>query len=125
MLSTFSQQCTNACRDIRQAALGHLQRTLIAYEILSNPEINLSLVFERLVFPMLDELLKPQVFRRDPAGMGETRLRAAALLCKIFLHCATQRQDMAGLLPIWGRVLDALDRMMHSGRRDAMVSATL
>lgn len=70
---------------------------------------------------MLDELLKPQVFRRDPAGMGETRLRAVALLCKIFLHSATQQQKTGPLLPIWSRVLDAMDRMMHSGRKDAMV----
>jgi hypothetical protein len=34
---------------------------------------------ERVFFPLLEELLKPQVFRRDPDGMGETRLRASAL----------------------------------------------
>ena len=125
VLSTYAQQCVNSKREIRQTALGHLQRTLIASELLSNPAVDLSVVFEKLIFPTLDELLKPQVFRRDPGGMGETRLRATALLCKLFLHCTTQRQGMSGLKEIWGRVLDALDRMMHSGRKDTMVSLDL
>ena len=125
VLSTYAQQCVNSKREIRQTALGHLQRTLIASELLSNPAVDLSVVFEKLIFPTLDELLKPQVFRRDPGGMGETRLRATALLCKLFLHCTTQRQGMSGLKEIWGRVLDALDRMMHSGRKDTMVGRDL
>lgn len=35
---------------------------------------------------MLEELLKPQVFRRDPEGMGETRLRASALVSDARFH---------------------------------------
>lgn len=74
---------------------------------------------------MLEELLKPQVFRRDPDGMGETRLRASALLCKIFLQYLTQlsaRQGMETLTDLWLKILGYQDRFMHSGRRDQMVS---
>ena len=105
-------------------ALASLQRTLVAYEVLSNAEVDLIMVFERLIFPMLDELLKPQVFRRDSEGMGETRLRASALLCKIFLHYLVQlseRQGMEGMTELWMKILGYLDRFMHSGRRDQMV----
>lgn len=125
MLSAYSQQSVNGCREIRQTALASLQRTLIAYEVLSNAEIDLIMIFERLIFPMLDELLKPQVFRRDPEGMGETRLRASTLLCKIFLHYLIQlseRQGIAGMTELWMKILGYLDRFMHSGRRDQMVS---
>lgn len=124
MLTVYSQQSVNGCREIRQTALANLQRTLIANEVLSNAEVDLIMVFERLIFPMLDELLKPQVFRRDPEGMGETRLRASALLCKIFLHYLIQlseRQGMAGMTELWMKILGYLDRFMHSGRRDHMV----
>lgn len=74
---------------------------------------------------MLEELLKPQVFRRDPEGMGETRLRASALSCKIFLSYLTQlseRQGMETMTQLWLRILGYQDRFMHSGRRDQMVS---
>jgi brefeldin A-resistance guanine nucleotide exchange factor 1 len=74
---------------------------------------------------MLEELLKPQVFRRDPQGMGETRLRASALLCKIFLHYLTQlseRQGVEKMTHLWLQILSYQDRFMHSGRRDSMVS---
>lgn len=124
VLLAYSQQSVNGCREIRQTALANLQRTLIAYEVLSNAEVDLTVVFDRLVFPMLDDLLKPQVFRRDPEGMGETRLRASALLCKIFLHYLVQlseRQGFAGMSELWMKILGYLDRFMHSGRRDQMV----
>jgi brefeldin A-resistance guanine nucleotide exchange factor 1 len=127
VLLAYAQQSTNSVRHLRQTSLAHLQRTLITQELLSNPQVDLLLIFNKIIFPTLDELLKPQVFRRDPfaAGMGETRLRACALLCKIFLHCAATpaRVEQGQLVGIWARVLDALDRMMHSGRRDAMVRA--
>jgi brefeldin A-resistance guanine nucleotide exchange factor 1 len=127
VLLAYAHQSTNSVRHLRQTSLAHLQRTLITQELLSNPQVDLLLIFNKIIFPTLDELLKPQVFRRDPvaAGMGETRLRACALLCKIFLHCAATpaRVEQGQLVGIWARVLDALDRMMHSGRRDAMVRA--
>ena len=88
VLSVYAAQSTNASREVRQLALASLQRTLVSPEVLlgeAGPSIDLTVVFERLIFPTIDELLKPQVFRRDPGGMGETRLRASALLCKIFL----------------------------------------
>lgn len=75
---------------------------------------------------MLEELLKPQVFRRDPEGMSETRLRASALLCKIFLQYLAQlseRQGMKTMTDLWLKILGYQDRFMHSGRRDQMVGA--
>ncbi|GAA95631.1 uncharacterized protein L969DRAFT_615408 [Mixia osmundae IAM 14324] len=126
VLSAFAQQSCNAVREVRQVALGYLQRSLVANDTLTNPAIDLAVVFERLIFPMLDDLLKPQVFRRDPIGMGETRLRACALLCKIFLHYLMQlseRKGVEGVTELWVRIIGYLDRFMHSGRRDQMYEA--
>lgn len=125
LLSVYAQLCLNPSRELRQVAIGSLQRTLLAPEILANSDVDLSIIFERVFFPMLEELLKPQVFRRDPAGMSETRLRASALLCKIFLQYLTQlttRQGMSHLMDLWLKILGYQDRFMHSGRRDQMVS---
>ncbi|KAM0791993.1 hypothetical protein ACM66B_007105 [Microbotryomycetes sp. NB124-2] len=126
LLSAYSQLCLSSSRELRQIAISSMQRTLVAREILDNSNVDFTTIFERVFFPMLEELLKPQVFRRDPEGMGETRLRASALLCKIFLSYLTQlseRQGMETLTKLWLRILGYQDRFMHSGRRDQMFEA--
>ena len=68
----------------------------------------------------MDELLKPGVYERDPSGFGETRLRAATLLCKVFLQYVVRLQEVRGDLvgAIFVGVLDKLERFMReaSGR---------
>ncbi|KAK4046649.1 GDP/GTP exchange factor for ARF [Microbotryomycetes sp. JL201] len=126
LLSAYSQLCLSSSRELRQIAISSMQRTLVAREILDNSNVDFTTIFEKVFFPMLEELLKPQVFRRDPEGMGETRLRASALLCKIFLSYLTQlseRQGMETLTKLWLRILGYQDRFMHSGRRDQMFEA--
>ncbi|GAA6009496.1 hypothetical protein JCM10207_003803 [Rhodosporidiobolus poonsookiae] len=126
LLSAYAQLCLNPSRELRQNAISSLQRTLLAPEILQNTDVDLTIIFERVFFPLLEELLKPQVFRRDPDGMGETRLRASALLCKIFLQYLTQlseRQGMQTMTELWLKILGYQDRFMHSGRRDQMFEA--
>lgn len=129
LLSAYAQLCLNPSRELRQIAIGSLQRTLLAPEILSNDDVDLTIIFEKVFFPMLEELLKPQVFRRDPEGMGETRLRASALLCKIFLQflsSLSERQGMQKMTDLWLKIIVYQDRFMHSGRRDQMArSATI
>lgn len=125
LLSAYAQLCLNPSRELRQIAISSLQRTLLAPEILSNNDVDLTIIFDRVFFPMLEDLLKPQVFRRDPEGMGETRLRASALLCKIFLQYLSMlagRQGMKVMTDLWLKILGYQDRFMHSGRRDQMVS---
>ncbi|PLW24347.1 hypothetical protein PCANC_00944 [Puccinia coronata f. sp. avenae] len=125
VLLAYGQQCINGNREVRQQALANLQRSLMAPEILSNGKVDLTIIFERVLFPVLEDLLKPQVFRRDPDGMGETRLRASGLLCKIFLHYLVQlsQQGMPRMTELWLQILGLLDRFMHSGRRDQMYEA--
>ncbi|GAA5939550.1 hypothetical protein JCM3775_004858 [Rhodotorula graminis] len=126
LLSAYAQLCLNPARELRQNAISSLQRTLLAPEILHNTDVDLTVIFERVFFPLLEELLKPQVFRRDPDGMGETRLRASALLCKVFLQYLTQlseRQGMHTMTELWLKILGYQDRFMHSGRRDQMFEA--
>lgn len=129
VLKSYGQQSLNGAREVRQLALSNLQRSLVAPEILSSSStsstsVDLTMIFERVLFPVLEELLKPQIFRRDPEGMGESRLRASGLLCKIFLHYLIQlsQQGMGRMTELWLQILSFLDRFMHSGRRDQMVS---
>lgn len=59
--------------------------------------------------------------------MGETRVIAQGLLCKIFLHCLNRllEDDMASggekTLMVWGEILNVLIRLVGSGQRDMVV----
>ncbi|GAA5913201.1 Arf family guanine nucleotide exchange factor GEA2 [Sporobolomyces salmoneus] len=126
LLSAYSQLCLAPARELRQNAIGGLQRTLLDPEILQNGDVDLTIIFTRIFFPLLEELLKPTIFRRDPEGMGETRLRASALLCKIFLQYLAQLQERKGMknmTELWLKILGYQDRFMHSGRKDQMYEA--
>jgi golgi-specific brefeldin A-resistance guanine nucleotide exchange factor 1 len=79
-------------------------------------------IFNRVLFPLLDELLKPSVFLRDPRGMSETRIRASALLCKAFMHFeARDDRPHADVRLLWIQVLDLLDRLMNIDKKDQLV----
>jgi brefeldin A-resistance guanine nucleotide exchange factor 1 len=81
-------------------------------------------IFNRVVFPLLDELLKPPVFLRDPRGMSETRLRASALLCKTFMHFEVRDNRLdVDIRLLWIQVLDLLDRLMNLDKKDQLVRA--
>ena len=123
LLASSSRQSTNACREVRHLALINLQRLLLGQHIATSAgDEQVEVIFNRIVFSLLDELLRPQVFQRDPKGMPETRLRASALLCKVFMHYevndAAKQKDIRVL---WIQILDLLDRLMNIDKRDQLV----
>ena len=104
--------------------MDQLQLLLLAnFKLLTDPDnTQIEEIFNRVVFPLLDELLKPQVFQKDPLGMVETRLRASALLCKTFMHFEVREsQVQADIRLLWIQILDLLDRLMNADRKDQLV----
>ena len=53
--------------------------------------------------------------------MSETRVQAATLVCRIFLHYLVLLSEWEGMLDLWLKILDILDRMMNSGQSDSLV----
>ncbi|CAL1704279.1 unnamed protein product [Somion occarium] len=127
LLSVLARQSTNTSREIRHTAIVNLQRIILGPYITLDPEDQSQIeeLFNRVIFPLLDELLKPQVLLRDPMGMPETRLRASALLCKAFMHLEARESQKADIRVLWIQVLDLLDRFMHADRRDQLYEAIL
>jgi brefeldin A-resistance guanine nucleotide exchange factor 1 len=83
-------------------------------------------VFNRVIFPLLDDLLKVEIFQRDPQGIPETRLRASALLCKAFMHLNVREETMkADFRILWIQILDLLDRLMNINKGDQLVRDAL
>ncbi|KAL8709936.1 MAG: hypothetical protein Q9220_005386, partial [cf. Caloplaca sp. 1 TL-2023] len=78
------------------------------------------LIFSEVLFPLIERLLKPEVYQSDPAGMNETRLAVAKLLCKIFLHYLVTLSEWEGMRETWYRILDQMDRLMNSGQGSGM-----
>lgn len=101
----------------------HLQRLVLEplVSVVEGGQRQIEELFSRVIFPMLDDLLRPTVYARDPAGMAETRLRASTFLCKAFMHFEVRENNQADIRVLWIQVLDLLDRLMHAHRRDQMV----
>lgn len=124
IVSSLGKQSIHASRDIRHLALVELQRILLGQLPIpsSDDGSHAAVIFERVIFPLLEDLLEPQVFNRDPKGMAETRLRASALLCKVFMQFevndSSKTRDIRGL---WLRILDLLDDLMNVNKRDQLV----
>ena len=122
----MGRQSANAAREVRHAAITHLQRILLGPSVVANEESQVEDVFNRVIFPLIDELLKPQVLQRDPHGMPETRLRASALLCKTFMHLELREsQAKHDFRLLWIQILDLLDRLMNVDKNDQLVCLKL
>ncbi|WVR05849.1 hypothetical protein IAU60_002875 [Kwoniella sp. DSM 27419] len=122
-LLVIGKQCVNGSREIRQRAMGYLQRLLLSSQLLSGEESTLPTIFDRVLFPVLEELLKPQAYERDPRGMSETRLKAATLLCKTFLQYVLRLVESGQAVEgLFVKVLDKLERFMR-GERDLLNEA--
>ncbi|CAG8084097.1 unnamed protein product [Penicillium salamii] len=123
IFQSLTSQCINPCRDIRHHAISTLQRSLLSAELVSSDDSEWTSIFDEVLFPLVLLLLKPEVYHSDPVGMSETRFQAATLVCKIFLRFLDQLPNRAGMLPLWLRILDILDRMMNSGQGDSLAEA--
>ncbi|CAG8270358.1 unnamed protein product [Penicillium olsonii] len=123
IFQSLTSQCINPCRDIRHHAISTLQRSLLSAELVSSDDSEWTSIFDEVLFPLVILLLKPEVYHSDPIGMTETRFQAATLVCKIFLRFLDQLPNRAGMLPLWLRILDILDRMMNSGQGDSLAEA--
>lgn len=124
LVSSLGRQSTNASREVRHVAISQLQRLLLGPHIVydEGDHSQVEEIFNRVVFPLIDELLKPQVNFHDPRGMAESRLRASALLCKAFMHFEVRdRRPQVDIRLLWIQVLDLLDRLMNTDKKDQLV----
>jgi brefeldin A-resistance guanine nucleotide exchange factor 1 len=121
----LTTQCTNPCREIRHQSFSSLQRSLLSPELTSGEHEDWTAIFGEVLFPLIVRLLKPEVYSSDPVGMSETRVQAATLLCRIFLHYLVLLSQWEGMLDLWLKILDIMDRLMNSGQGDSLVSLFL
>ncbi len=121
IFEALSIQCTNPCREVRYLAFSSLQRSFALEELTSSDKRAWTAIFGEVLFPLILKLLKPEVYSSDRDGMSETRVHAASLLCKVFLRYLYVRPSEDGLLDLWLKIIDVLDRLMNSGQGDSLV----
>lgn len=116
-ITALADGSASALPKSRERALAALQKTLLAPP--ANVFVTWQLLVDHVLLPhLMETLLKPEVYKRDPAGMDFTRQQAASLLGKVFLQHALS--DEADLEDAWGRVMQALDRLLSSRRQPAL-----
>lgn len=125
IFQALTTQCTNPRREVRQLAFNCLQRALYSPELTSSDHREWTAIFGEVLFPLIHRLLKPEVFSSDKDGMSETRVQAASLLCKVFLQYLVLLSEWDGMLDLWLKIIDILDRLMNSGQGDSLVSRCL
>lgn len=116
-------QCLNPCRQIRHQAFISLQNSLLSPELASPDHQEWTAIFGEVLFPLITRLLRPEVYQTDPVGMSETRVQASRLLCNIFLHYLVLLSEWDGMLDLWLKILDIMDRLMNSGQGDNLEEA--
>ncbi|KAL9129051.1 MAG: hypothetical protein Q9217_002391 [Psora testacea] len=116
-------QCLNPCRKIRRQACSSLQNALLSSELSPSDDEEWTLIFRDVLFDLIKRLIKPEVYQTDPIGMSETRLQAANLLCRTFLHHLPLLSQKEGMLDLWLHILDIMDRLMNSGQGDNLEEA--
>ncbi|WFD44460.1 GDP/GTP exchange factor for ARF [Malassezia psittaci] len=99
LIAALAQQCVDASRATRQAAVAHLQRVVLGPAMLKHapqpfaPE--LEAMFQNILFPLLDTLLQPDTLRADTRAFGEgasiptMRSHVALLLCRAWVQYQT------------------------------------
>ncbi|ORX61066.1 Sec7-domain-containing protein [Piromyces finnis] len=118
ILSGLGQQCYHSCKEVRQSALVYLKRNLLSNDLESNSNANFwSDCFDNVLFPLLEELLKKEVYNLDPSGMDETMARASDLMCKIFLHYFS-KINAKELERIWSDILQYLCRYLLAAKSE-------
>lgn len=122
IFKALTTQCTNPCREVRSLAFSSLQRSLLSPELTCSDHKEWTAIFGEVLFPLILRLLKPEVYSSDRDGMSETRVQVASLLCKTFLQYLVLLSKWDGMLDLWLKIIDIMDRLMNSGQGDSLVS---
>ncbi|KAL2761235.1 hypothetical protein ACRALDRAFT_1059151 [Sodiomyces alcalophilus JCM 7366] len=123
ILSALTIQCTNPCRDVRLLAFTSLQRSLLSPNVTCRDHRESTAIFREVLFPLVRNLLKPEVFSSDQDGMGEMRVQATSLVCKVFLRYLVLISAWDGMLDLWLEIIEVMDRLMNSGQGDSLEEA--
>lgn len=125
LLQGIGRLCCDSRKDVRMSAITYLQSALLMHDLQTLSAQEWESCFSQVLFPLLARLLEP-VCPGDPACRTreeETRMRAATLLSKVFLHHLTPLLSLPNFTALWLTILDFLDKYMHADHSDLLLEA--
>ncbi|KAL1123464.1 hypothetical protein AAG570_002544 [Ranatra chinensis] len=121
LLQGIARLCCHSKRQIRMSAITYLQRALLIPDLKNLSGAEWESCFTQVLFPLLGRLLEP--FSTQYEGFEETRMRAATVLSKVFLHHLTPLLSLRSFTQLWLTILDFMDKYMHTGDSDLLYEA--
>lgn len=125
LLQGIGRLCCDSRKEVRMSAITYLQSALLMHDLQTLSAQEWESCFSQVLFPLLARLLEP-VCPGDPACRireEETRMRAATLLSKVFLHHLTPLLSLPNFTALWLTILDFLDKYMHADHSDLLLEA--
>ncbi|XP_071953967.1 Golgi-specific brefeldin A-resistance guanine nucleotide exchange factor 1-like isoform X2 [Antedon mediterranea] len=122
LLQGIARLCCDTRRQVRMQAFSYLQRALLVHDLQTLSATEWESSFNIVLFPLLTKLLT-NINSHDPDGVEETRMRAATLLCKVFLQHLSPLLSLATFTALWLTILDFMDKYMHADKSDLLFEA--
>uniref|UniRef100_A0A1B6C7R4 SEC7 domain-containing protein n=2 Tax=Clastoptera arizonana TaxID=38151 RepID=A0A1B6C7R4_9HEMI len=122
LLQGISRLCCDARRQVRMSAMTYLQRALLMHDLQTLTGDEWESCFNKVLFPLLGKLLTP-ITHQNQHGLEETRMRAATVLSKVFLHHLTPLQSLPTFTALWLTILDFMDKYMQVEKNDLLSEA--
>jgi len=124
ILQAFSLLCVDSRLEIRNYAITYLQRSLLSSYLDSLSPITCHNCFQQLIFPLTLNILRPvSELGLDSGGLEETRLRASALLAKIFLQYLTKIIQLPNWKQLWWKILHFTEMYMKADGSELLAEA--
>ncbi|XP_071455207.1 Golgi-specific brefeldin A-resistance guanine nucleotide exchange factor 1 isoform X2 [Hetaerina americana] len=122
LLQGIARLCCDSRRQVRMSAITYLQRGLLFHDLQTLTAQEWESCFNQVLFPLLTKLLEP-VPQQAPTGIEETRMRAATVLSKVFLHHLSPLLSLPTFTALWLTILDFMDKYMHAEKSDLLYEA--
>jgi len=124
ILQSLCTLCKDPRLDVRNYAITYLQRSLLSPLLDALSSTLLCDCFLQIIFPLLTDLLKPMNEHEiDVYGLEETRLRASALLSKIFLQYLSKLTRLPNFNELWIKILQFLKMYMEADNSELLAEA--
>uniref|UniRef100_A0A224X4T3 Putative guanine nucleotide exchange factor n=2 Tax=Triatominae TaxID=70999 RepID=A0A224X4T3_9HEMI len=120
LLQGIARLAAHPNRQVRMSAVTYLQRALLVPDLQALTGEEWESCFSQVLFPLLTRLLEPAM---NAEGIEETRMRAATVLSKVFLHHLTPLQTLPSFAQLWLTILDFMDKYMHADNSDLLFEA--
>lgn len=122
LLTALADRTRDSRVIVRHHAMSHLQKALLAPEMSICSSQSWIQIFDKIIFPLLVELLQPSSQDTPRDVVEETRLRASSLLCKTFLHYMA-RIEIAGFHALWLKVISFVEMYMKADNSELLSEA--